>query len=246
MARVKRSNEDGGKDITTYTDLGEMYWREALEKVYSPGIDTVAVCPEMMPLKGTRRLIARHKTRDKVMVIYDRDYVFYRLYNLFIKKLAIANNNQFDDNRYQVIVNGLKEYTLKEFERERHERIRNEAALLDTKFPGKGIQHWVTMLSDDVKEDKKEDDTTTDGNETTVHKDTSIQTDNNATDVEKNEENDVSNDVANIPWDKVRSDDNDDTTDSGNRGAMDAIDMDSVPDGNERLTEARKRGRPKK
>ncbi|MEH1787536.1 MAG: hypothetical protein V7L23_18665 [Nostoc sp.] len=161
MARMKRSNDDGGKDIATYTDLGEMYWREALDKAYSPGIDTVAVCPEMLGLKGVKRLIPRHKTRDKVLVTYDREYVFYRMYTLFAKKLGVVIDGNFDDARYTVILAGLKEYSLKEFERERQKEILLQAELLDVKFPGKGIQHWIKMLSDDDKRDKKEDVTTT-------------------------------------------------------------------------------------
>lgn len=145
MARVKRYDDDTN-DIENYKHLGKMTWKEALNKAYSPGVDTVSFSPDMFSELGMERLLPRHKTRDKVMVNYDREYVFYRLFNLFIKKLGIMQNGVFNDQLYALLMNGLKDYSLRQSEREHEALLLRAAKGLDDKLPGMGVQHWYQVL----------------------------------------------------------------------------------------------------
>lgn len=150
------SNNDDSRNTEAYADLGTLPWQEALERAYSPGIDTVAFDPDMFRKSGMTRVIARHKTMDKVTVIYDRQYVYYRLFNIFVKKLGVMHEGVFNDELYALLMAGLKNYALDEQRRENDSRIRDAAKALDGKIPGKGVDYWYEVIKAQQQEQNDE------------------------------------------------------------------------------------------
>ncbi|MFN6536404.1 MAG: hypothetical protein RM021_008520 [Nostoc sp. EkiNYC01] len=143
-----------GKHIEsdTYTNIGNIHWREAKKRYYTPGLHTTAISAQMFGKKGTPRMIRDDKNHRQMLVTFDREYVYERILRTILNPLNIVCDGEIDEELYDLLFTGLREYISTSSDRTRQEQLRLEAERLHEQFPHKTVEQWLLELNPQCNE----------------------------------------------------------------------------------------------